>query len=92
MGTVQPKTFVSVEAKKLFIKNLFNYLNDIQLFTAYFHNYDWLCHLATLFIGLVLFYTLGVFVLQTVTHTEGNDTHTLNRAWNNSCPLGAVRL
>ena len=27
---VQPKTLISVEAKKLLIKNLFNYLNDIQ--------------------------------------------------------------
>ena len=27
---VRPKTLVSVEAKKLLIKNLFNYLNDIQ--------------------------------------------------------------
>ena len=27
---VRPKTLISVEAKKLFIKNLFNYLNDIQ--------------------------------------------------------------
>ena len=35
-----------VEAKKLLIKNLFHYLNDIQ---SYFHNYDWLCHLATFF-------------------------------------------
>ena len=26
---VQPKTLISVEAKKLLIKNLFNYLNDI---------------------------------------------------------------
>ena len=26
---VQPKTLILVEAKKLFIKNLFNYLNDI---------------------------------------------------------------
>ena len=44
---VRPKTLISVEAKKLLIKNFFNYLNDIQWFTAYFHNYDWLCHLAT---------------------------------------------
>ena len=27
---VRPKTLISVEAKKLLIKNLFNYLNDIQ--------------------------------------------------------------
>ena len=27
---VHPKTLISVEAKKLLIKNLFNYLNDIQ--------------------------------------------------------------
>ena len=27
---VQPKTLISAEAKKLLIKNLFNYLNDIQ--------------------------------------------------------------
>ena len=27
---VQPKTLISVEAKKLLIKNLFHYLNDIQ--------------------------------------------------------------
>ena len=27
---VQLKTLISVEAKKLLIKNLFNYLNDIQ--------------------------------------------------------------
>ena len=27
---VRPKTLISVEAKKLFIKNLFRYLNDIQ--------------------------------------------------------------
>ena len=40
---VRPKSLTSVEAKKLLVKNLFNYLNDI----AYFHNYDWLCHLAT---------------------------------------------
>ena len=44
---VRPKTLISVEAKKLLIKNLFHYLNDIQQFIAYFHNYDWLCHLAT---------------------------------------------
>ena len=31
IGTyVRPKTLISVEAKKLLIKNLFNYLNDIQ--------------------------------------------------------------
>ena len=31
MGSyVQPKTLISVEAKKLLITNLFNYLNDIQ--------------------------------------------------------------
>ena len=41
---VRSKTLISVEAKKLLI---FNYLNDIQQFIAYFHNYDWLCHLAT---------------------------------------------
>ena len=30
IGTyVRPKTLISVEAKKLLIKNLFNYLNDI---------------------------------------------------------------
>ena len=28
---VRPKTLILVEAKKLLIKNLFNYLNDIQL-------------------------------------------------------------
>ena len=28
-------------------KDVSNYLNDIQLFIAYFHKYDWLCHLAT---------------------------------------------
>ena len=44
---VRPKTLISVEAKKLLIKFFFNYLNDIQWFTAYFHKYDWLCHLAT---------------------------------------------
>ena len=27
---VRPKTLLSVEAKKLLIKNLFNYLNDIH--------------------------------------------------------------
>ena len=27
---VRPKTLISVEAKKLLITNLFNYLNDIQ--------------------------------------------------------------
>ena len=27
---VRPKTLISVEAKKLLIRNLFNYLNDIQ--------------------------------------------------------------
>ena len=27
---VRPKTLISFEAKKLLIKNLFNYLNDIQ--------------------------------------------------------------
>ena len=27
---VRPKTLISAEAKKLLIKNLFNYLNDIQ--------------------------------------------------------------
>ena len=27
---VRPITLISVEAKKLLIKNLFNYLNDIQ--------------------------------------------------------------
>ena len=27
---VRPKTLISVEAKKLLIKNLFNYLNDIR--------------------------------------------------------------
>ena len=27
---VRPKTLISVEAKKLLIKNLFHYLNDIQ--------------------------------------------------------------
>ena len=27
---VQPKALISVEAKKLLIKNLLNYLNDIQ--------------------------------------------------------------
>ena len=27
---VRPKTLISVKAKKLLIKNLFNYLNDIQ--------------------------------------------------------------
>ena len=49
IGTyVRPKTLISVEAKKLLIKILFNYLNDIQ-FIAYFYNYDWLCHLATFF-------------------------------------------
>ena len=54
---VRPKTLISFEAKKLLIKNLFHYLNDIQQFIAYFHNYDWLCHLATklLLIGLALF-------------------------------------
>ena len=32
---VRPKTLISVEAKKLLIKNLFNYLNDIQhIFTT----------------------------------------------------------
>ena len=41
------KTLISVEAKKLLIKIFFNYLNDIQWFIAYFHKYDWLCHLAT---------------------------------------------
>ena len=44
---VRPKALIPVEAKKLLIKIFFNYLNDIQWFTAYFHNYDWLCHLAT---------------------------------------------
>ena len=34
---VRPKTLISAEAKKLLIKNLLNY----------FHNYDWLCRLAT---------------------------------------------
>ena len=41
---VQPKTLISVETKKLLIKNLFNYYNS---YSIYFHNYDWLCHLAT---------------------------------------------
>ena len=27
---MRPKTLISVETKKLLIKNLFNYLNDIQ--------------------------------------------------------------
>ena len=45
---------ISVEAKKLLIKNLFNYLNDIQSFIAYFHNYDWLCHFATFFTASLL--------------------------------------
>ena len=47
---VQPKTLISVEAEKLLIKNRFNYLNDVQQFIVYFHNYDWLCHLATFII------------------------------------------
>ena len=29
-AALQPKTLISVEAKKLLIKNLFNYLNYIQ--------------------------------------------------------------
>ena len=45
---VRLKTLISAEAKKLLIKSLFNYLNDIHaIVIAYFHNYDWLCHLAT---------------------------------------------
>ena len=44
---VRPKTLISAEVKKLPIKNLYNYLNDMQQFIAYFHNYDWLCHMAT---------------------------------------------
>ena len=45
LQTGATKTLISVEAKKLLIKIFFNYLNDIQWFTAYFHKYDWLCHL-----------------------------------------------
>ena len=41
------KRFVSVETKKSPMKDVLNYLNDIQ---EYFHKYDWLCHLATFFI------------------------------------------
>ena len=33
-AALQTETLISVEAKKLLIKNLFNYLNE------YFHNYD----------------------------------------------------
>ena len=49
---VRPKTLIAVEAKKLLINNLFNYLNDIL---AYFHNYDWICHLATFFVPSLLY-------------------------------------
>ena len=44
---VRPKSLISAEAKKLSIKDVLNYLNDTQQFIAYFHKYDWLCHLAT---------------------------------------------
>ena len=38
----RPKSLISGKAKNL---------NDIQQFTAgHFHNYDWVCHLATFFV------------------------------------------
>ena len=48
---VQPKALISAEDKKSPIKDVSNYLNDIQ---AYFHKYDWLCHLATFFVSKLL--------------------------------------
>ena len=50
---VEPKTLISAVVKKLLIKNLFNYLNDIPTILACFHNYDWFCHLATFIIMLL---------------------------------------
>ena len=47
---MQPKSLISAEAKKSPIKDVLNYLNDIQQFIAYFHKYDWLCHLDTIII------------------------------------------
>ena len=47
---MQPKSLISAEAKKSPIKDVLNYLNDIQYFIAYFHKYDWLYHLATFII------------------------------------------
>ena len=47
---MRPKALISAEAKKSPIKDVSNYLNDIQQFIAYFHKYDWLCHLATFII------------------------------------------
>ena len=44
----RPKTLISSKAKKLNILSRILHLNDIQQFTGHFHNYDWLCHLATL--------------------------------------------
>ena len=45
-----PKALISAKAKKSPIKDVSNYLNDIQ---ACFHKYDWLFHLATFIIILV---------------------------------------
>ena len=44
---MQPIALISAEAKKSPIKDISNYMNDIQ---AYFHKYDWLCHL-TIFLN-----------------------------------------
>ena len=52
---VQPKVFISAdhEAKKSPTKDVSNYLSDIATMIAYFHKYDWFCHLATFIIILV---------------------------------------
>ena len=50
---MQSKSLISVEAKKSPIKDVLKYLNEIQYFIAYFHKYDWLCHLAAFIISLV---------------------------------------
>ena len=45
---VQPEALISAEVKKSPIKDVqTTYVNDV---IAYFHKYDWLCHLATFFI------------------------------------------
>ena len=41
---MRPKTLISSTAKKL------NILFNLNEFTGHLHNYDWLCHLATLYI------------------------------------------